>query len=54
MFEEYLNKVAKIAEVKYEIEREVLESFILDIELCYEQNYTPRRTVEMVACHLFK
>jgi hypothetical protein len=50
---EYLDKVAKICEVKYELDREVVESVINHIEQCYEQNYTPRRTVEVVASLIF-
>ena len=53
MFEDYLNKLTVIAQVKYDIEPVVLESFMFEIEQCYKQNFTPRRTVEVVACHLF-
>lgn len=53
MFEEFLAKVLKIAKVKYEIEEEVTESFIFEIEECYKNQYSPRKTVEVVANHLF-
>jgi len=51
--EEYLSKVAKIAQVKYEIEYDVVMSYKWDIEQCYDRNFTPRRTVELIAERLF-
>lgn len=53
-FIEYFKRVKAVARVKYEIEEEVLISFIDEIEQCYEQNYTPRRTVEVIAEYIFK
>lgn len=51
--DEFIKKVLAIAKHKYEIEEEVVLSFIHEIEQCYEQNFTPIRTVEVVANHLF-
>ena len=51
--EEYIDKVIAIAKFKYDMEEEVTLSYIFEIEQCYEQNYTPIRTVEVVANHLF-
>lgn len=53
MDEQYFNKVAIIAKVTYEIEENVLLSYIDVIKQCYKQNYTPRRTVEVVAEYLY-
>jgi len=52
--EEFLSKVTAIAKQKYEIEDDVLTGFMWEINQCYLQNFTPRRTVEVVACHLFE
>ena len=54
MYEEFLNKVYTIAKFKYDIEEEVLLSFKYELEQCYKQNFTPRRTVEVIANHLFE
>jgi hypothetical protein len=53
MTKDYLNKVIKIAEYKYEISEEVLLSFDYELERCYENNFTPIKTVEVIAEHLF-
>ena len=53
MDEIYLSKVAKIAQVKYEIEYDVLISCSDIIEECFRNRYTPRRTVEVISNHLF-
>lgn len=52
--DEYLKKVMAVARAKYDIELDVLLFFSHEIEQCYEQNYTPRRTVEVIANHLFE
>lgn len=52
--DEYHARVTKIAKVKYDIETEVLEVYWETIKECYEYNYTPRRTVELIAKHLYK
>lgn len=54
MNEEYFNRVVKISEVKYDIDRDILENFKDKIEECYKQNYTVRRTVEVIANILFE
>lgn len=51
--DEYVNRVAKLAWVMYEIDEDIIEGFMNEIEECYEQNYTPRRTVEVIADFLF-
>jgi len=51
--DEFLDKVIAIAKFKYDMDQEVTESYIVEIEQCYEQNFTPIRTVEVVANHLF-
>lgn len=51
--QEYLDKVYKIAWVMYEIDGDILEEYDKTIKTCYERNYTPRRTVEVIATHLF-
>lgn len=50
---EYLEKILKIAKIKYELDEEVVTSFEQEIEECFKQGFTPRRTVEIVADRLF-
>ena len=52
--DDYLDKVIAIAKFKYDIEQEVLESFILEVEQCYKYGYSPIRTAAVVANHLFQ
>jgi len=46
-------KVNKIAQVKYEISEDVMSGFDTKIELAYQMNWSPIRTVEFVAKDLF-
>lgn len=49
----FIDKVVAIAKFKYEIEEEVTLSFINKIEECYEYNFSPIKTVEVIAEQLF-
>lgn len=51
--DEYLDKVSKIAWVMYEINGDVIEEYLPFIKQCYNNNFTPRRTVETLANDLF-
>jgi len=48
MYQDYLDKVIKIAEVKYDVEEDVTRNYEEVIAGCYTRNYTPRRTVEEI------
>ena len=54
MLKDYTNLVVMVAEAKYDLERDVVESYEEVIALCYVNNYTPRRTVEVIATDIFK
>lgn len=49
----YFDKVVKIAEVKYDLPREVVEVYEIDIRHCEQNGFTPRRTVEYLAEKIF-
>lgn len=51
--EEFLIKVAKIAEHKYQLEEDTLEAFADQIEWCFNNGFTPIRTVEHIANQIF-
>lgn len=51
--EEYINKVFIIAERKYALNQEVVESFLEQIEKCHDNGFTPIRTVEFIANKIF-
>lgn len=51
--EEFLIKVAKIAEHKYQLEEDTLEAFADQIEWCFNNGFTPIRTVEYIANQIF-
>lgn len=53
MNEEYLQKVQKIAEVKYQLDEDIIEAFYSEIEECFNAGFTPRRTVEVIAEQVF-
>lgn len=53
MYNEYVQKVYKIAEVKYELEEEVMEAYMDQIQLCYDNEFTPTRTVDFIAERIF-
>jgi hypothetical protein len=53
MPEEWVMRVAKIAQHKYEIDGDILDEYIQDLELCWENGFTPIRTVEYIAEKLF-
>jgi len=52
--DDFIIKVKKIAEHKYEIDEVVLEEYQEFIERCYDNNFTPIRTVEAIAKHLYE
>lgn len=52
-FESFYVRVAKLAKAIHEIDEDVLEAFSYEIEECYKNGFTPRRTVEVVADQLF-
>jgi len=49
MTDEFLKKVILIAEVKYDFNEDILEAFLEDIQTCWYNGFTPRRTVEFIA-----
>lgn len=53
MYKEYLNKVYKIAQVKYELNQDVMDSQLDQIKYCYNNGFTPIRTVEFIAERIF-
>lgn len=53
MTDEYLTKVIKIAEYKYDISYDVLENYLDYIQDCWYNNFTPIRTVEAIANDLY-
>ena len=53
-YETWLSKVVKVADFKYEISKDVLENYNEELTTCYEQNFSPIRTVEVVASQLFE
>ena len=52
--DDFLKKVCLILKAKYDIEEDLVLEFMHEIEQCYAQEYTPRRTAEVVAHHLFE
>lgn len=52
--DKYFNKVILIAKAQYELNEEIVRSFSNEIEKCYKNGFTPRRTVELIAKRLFK
>ena len=53
MPEEYLKKVVKLAEVKYELDPDILEAYYEEINMCWNYQFTPIRTVEYIAELIF-
>lgn len=53
MYEEYLNRVYKIAEVKYDLNEDVMDAQLEQIQRCYKNNFSPLRCVEFIAERLF-
>lgn len=53
MTEDYINKVIKIAQIKYDLNPEVVESFEKDIIVWYDQGFSPRKVVDIIADILF-
>ena len=51
--DEYVNRVFKIAEVKYDLNEDVMESYLDQIEKCRDNGFTPRKTVEFIAERIF-
>ena len=45
----FYTKVKLISKVKYDLDEEIVETFFDTIEECYENEFTPRRTVEFIA-----
>lgn len=53
MPEDFYQKVVKIAEVKYALDDDVILGFYDEIKVCWEAQFTPRRTVEVIAERMF-
>lgn len=53
MYEDYHKKVLKIAKVKYELNEDVLEAYDDRIVFCYDNDFPPSRTVEVLANLIF-
>ena len=51
--EEFVNKVVAIASFWYDLEEEVVLSYMDDIERCYERGFTAVRTVQVIAARIF-
>ena len=51
--DDYINKVIKIAEVRYELNEFVMEAFLDEIEICKNNGFTPIKTVEFIAEKIF-
>jgi hypothetical protein len=51
--EDFIKRVMLLAKAKYDIEEDIMESFISLIEQCYQQEFTPRKTVEVIAAELY-
>jgi hypothetical protein len=47
--DEYLTKILKIAEVKYNLDKEVVLSYSEDIQLYYDKCIGPIRAVDFIA-----
>ena len=53
MPKEFFDKVSLIAKHKYELDEEVLEAYMLDIQLCWDNGFSAIRTVEYIAAKIF-
>ena len=53
MPEEYVQKIIKIAEVKYQLDEEIIYAFMEDIKLCWENGFSPIRVVDKIADRIF-
>ena len=53
LFDEYVNKVFLIADTKYKLEDVIMESYLEQIEKCYNNGFSPIRTVEFIAERIF-
>lgn len=53
MMDAFLKSVVLIAKAKYEIDRDILEDYLETIQNCWDKDYTPRKTVEVIASDLF-
>ena len=53
MLEEFLNKVCKLAYVKYQLDEDIILAYEDEVEQCYTNGFTPRRTVEVIAQEIF-
>lgn len=51
--EEFTKRIVAIAKHKYELEEEVTLSCMWEIEQCFENGFSPIRTVEVIADHIF-
>jgi hypothetical protein len=51
--EDYLKKILKIAEVKYELDEDVIRFHQEFIDIYYESNVSPRRAVELIVGKIF-
>lgn len=54
MITDYIKKVVLLAEWKYEIEKDIIMGYEELIAACYVNNFTARKTVEVIAEDLFK
>lgn len=53
MTDEFFKRVLKIAQVKYELNQDVLEAYEEEIEQCWHNGFSPIRTVEFIANKIF-
>ena len=51
--ESFTDKVVAIAKFKYDLDEDVILGFSEEIELCWNNDFSPTRTVEFIAEKIF-